>query len=993
MNFSTPALRLSIVLALLTLNLLLVAKWVGFIPDNTESALESRKILSESLAVQFSAGIARGDTQAIQHTLRSVVERNDTIRSAAIRTRTGELIAVTGEHLGHWTVPVGNQSTATHVMVPLYQNDHKWGTVEIRYVPLWKNDRVTGFSHSFTGLIVFIILGGFIGYFLILRRSLRELDPTAVIPERVQRAFDVLQEGVFILDVKEQIVMANKSFASLFEKTPEAMLGLKGSELGWLNYQTSEQVGQLPWFRVIREDLEHKGAALTLRNRHGAKINLSVNATRVTDNNGVCRGALVTLDDITRLEEKNLELGEMVEKLEIAQQEIRAKSDELEVLANLDPLTRCLNRRSLTTRFDALFTRAKTDRTYLSCLMVDVDHFKSVNDRYGHSAGDEVLKGVSDILRRSTRDTDLVGRYGGEEFCVVLPDLKLETAVRVAERIRQGIEENECGGVSVTASLGVASLELNANTPEELINHADKALYAAKESGRNRVLTWGTYETSVTGSDGNTDRKQTQLHPTEALAEGASQSQLIARIRELEGMLKKRTLELEHYEMYDVKTGLPTRSMFQDRIAQEIARCRRRNGIAAVLSMTIATVNRIHETLGYRAAEELLNACGQRANEVLRKDIDTVAMIDKFKGISMVSMINQTELGILLTDIKQVDSVTWVMKRLLDAFEKPFVIEQTEIYATAFFGVSMYPEDGQSVDVLYASATNACRHAQKLGGGTRYAFASQSLNRKAAEHLEMENLLHSAIGNEEFRIHYQPKITAGSGQIVGFEALLRWENSHLGSVSPAIFIPIAEQSGQIKAIGNWVVAGVCRQLREWREMGLDVLPVAINVSGVQLNQPSFVERIRKVMEEFRVEPRLMEIELTESSFIDAQGSILDILQQIRNLGIHIHMDDFGTGYSTLSQLRNLPLTGIKIDRSFVAEINKDESANKLITSIVSIAEAFGLGVVAEGVENRMQVDYLTQLGCDCQQGYYYSRPVSAEKAEAMLQKRTKALVP
>ena len=538
--------------------------------------------------------------------------------------------------------------------------------------------------------------------------------------------------------------MANTFFSGMFGKSPAAMIGLKGSELGWLECQSPKQVNRLPWFKVMEAGEEHKGASLSLLNSHGSKIKLAVNVAMVTDNAGKCRGTLVTFDDITQLEEKNFRLSYMVKKLRRAKAEIETKSQELETLANFDPLTLCLNRRSLAKKFDPLFTRAKAGGAHLSCLMLDIDFFKSVNDNYGHATGDQVIKAVADALKTSTRDTDLVGRYGGEEFCVVLPDLFLDKAVEIAERIRQVIEKKPCSGVNITISLGISCLESNTNKADELINQADKALYAAKKSGRNRVVTWGKDFDPVTQVDDDAKLLQeVSQSPT------IDTDQLQRRVQELEGQLEKRTLELEHYEMYDFKTGLPTRSLFENRIGHEIARGKRKNYLVAILSMSIDTIKRVRETLGHRAAEQLVKACGHRINDVLRENIDMVAVIENFKGMSTVSLLNQTEFGILLTDIKQVDHVTWVMKRMLDAFEKPFQIKGNEIYTSAYFGVSIFPHDGETVDELYSNATNACSYAQKIKGKDRYLFSSPSLNEMAVDQLKIENSLHEAIANDE----------------------------------------------------------------------------------------------------------------------------------------------------------------------------------------------------------------------------------------------------
>ena len=533
--------------------------------------------------------------------------------------------------------------------------------------------------------------------------------------------------------------------------------------------------------------------------------------------------------------------------------------------------------------------------------------------------------------------------------------------------------------------MGVASLELNTNKPEELVNQADKALYAAKKSGRNRVVTWGKDFNSVAEVDGGADIREPVSQSGESTTIDTDQTQLQRRVLELEGLLEKRTLELEHYEMYDFKTGLPTRSLFEDRIGHEIARGKRKNYLVAVLSMTIDTIRRVHETLGYRAAEKLVKACGQRLNDVLRENIDMVAVIESFKGMSTISLVNQTEFGILLTDIKQVDHVTWVMKRMLDAFEKPFTIKGNEIYTSAYFGVSIFPHDGQTVDELYSRATNACSYAQKLNGKERYLFSSQSLNEMAVNQLKIENSLHEAIKNDELQLHYQPKIEAATGQIAGFEALLRWQSAPLGSVPPDKFIPVAEQSGQIDRIGDWVIYHACKQLRTWMDMGLEVRPIAVNISGVQLRQQNLASRIQTILDEFDLDADLLEIELTESSLVDTSDQSFAILKKIKEMGLRVSMDDFGTGYSSLSYLRKIPLSGLKIDRSFISDINKDENADKLIASIVSIAHGLGLDVVAEGVEEKYQADHLIALGCEYLQGYYFSRPIPTCEVADILQ--------
>ena len=992
MIFKSPSMRLSVSLALLIVNWLFIAQVLGFIPDKTKSAMELRKSLAEALALQFSAAFEKGEFQILQTTLRAVVDRTKEIRSAAIRVQGGKLIALAGEHLANWRAPADGKSTPTYVHVPLLRNGVKCGTVEICFAPLWMDSLLGGISNSFVGLLVFVGLSCFISYFLIIKRTLKELDPTAVIPERVQRAFDILREGIIILDEKEHIVLSNKSFAALFGKSPEAMIGLKGSELGWIDRQSPQQLSQLPWLKLAQNEQDYAGASLRLINSKGNKIKLVANATRVIDNRKTYRGALVAFDSITQIEEKNFELNFMVNKLQDANEEIRKKSEVLDFLAKHDALTLCLNRRSFNEFLLDAFNQARTRDSHLSCIMIDIDFFKSVNDRYGHATGDRVIMAVADILKTSTRNSDRVSRYGGEEFCVVLPGMDLQATARVAERMRAIIEKKPCAGVKITISLGVSSLENNAGKAEELISQADKALYIAKNSGRNRVVSWGRETEIASLSLKNKDANRHELECEASKMYTAVQKQLQDRVSKFEGLLEQRTAELKHHQMYDEKTGFPTLALFEDRLAHEIARSKRKKILLAVVSATIDTAKRVCETLGDNAAQELVIAWGQRLNRTLRSNIGMVAMLNADSGTSTISGLNQAEFGILLTDIKQVDHVTWVIKRMIDAFEEPFQLNGTQIYASVYYGVSLYPHDGETVEKLYSSAVNASAYAKKRNGIDRYMFASSELNDMAASQLQIESLLHKAIPDNELQLHYQPKIEAATGRVAGFEALLRWRNPVLGVVLPNKFIPIAERGGLIDKLGDWIIRTACRQLRDWMNSGLEVVPISINMSSIQLRQNDLATRCLNHLKEFDIDSNLVEIELTESELVNNYDNSMTRLKQLKEAGFRLIMDDFGTGYSSLSYLRKIPLSGIKIDKSFIDDIDeKNEDSINLIASIISISHSLGLQVVAEGVESKHQAEHLASLGCELLQGYYFSRPVSSVKAADII--KEKVMVP
>ncbi len=471
----TPAVRISLGLVSLTVSLLLLGKFIGFAPDRTKAVLESRKNFSETLAIQFSAAAQRNDLSMIKATLQYFAKTDNDINSAAVRAVGGNLLAEAGNHLANWKSRSDGKSTATHVQIPIFQGKKRWATVEISFKPLWVGNIKSGFKNSYFSLILFVACTGFAGYFFLMKRTLRELDPSAVVPARVQSAFDVLKEGVLILDEKEHIVLANASLAKVLGKSTTELIGFKGSELGWRESKTAQAKDSLPWMRVLGGESSLFGVQLKLNRRNRQPVTFSVNVAPVLDGKGNRRGVLVTFDDITELEEKNLELNQTVNKLQITTEEVQIKNKELEFLASHDPLTHLLNRRSFNREFDSVFTKTQLLGGELSCIMCDIDHFKAVNDRYGHATGDKVIKMVAALMKNNCRDTDLVGRYGGEEFCIVLPGHDVEQAGIIANRIRLAIKDETSTGVTVTMSFGISSLKFNAPEPSELTNQADKA--------------------------------------------------------------------------------------------------------------------------------------------------------------------------------------------------------------------------------------------------------------------------------------------------------------------------------------------------------------------------------------------------------------------------------------------------------------------------------------------------------------------------------------
>jgi diguanylate cyclase (GGDEF)-like protein/PAS domain S-box-containing protein len=490
----SPVLRLTFGLVSLTASLLLVAQVLGLLPDRSGLELQARKDFCESLAVQLSWAASRNDMRSVQSTLATVVERNDDLLSAGIRTSGNILKASEGEHDLHWRVREDGKSTATHVQVPILHNGKPWGTVELTFRPLQADTGWGLLTNSSYSVVFFVVVVGFMFYFWFLRRAFKELDPSAVIPERVKAAFDVLAEGVLIVDVDGSIVLANQAFSDLTGLPADSLTGRDASKLEFVAAADGTRPAQYPWESAINDREHQTGVPLIRSDSSGAVRTLMVNGSPILDAAGETRGALATFDDVTDLEKRNAELRETLTHLSKSRAEVKRQNEELRYLATRDPLTSCLNRRAAFERFEHLIEASRKEGDPLSCIMTDIDHFKSINDRYGHAAGDKVIQFVAKKLRKETGSNDIVARYGGEEFLVVLPNADSDKAREMAERIRIAIQsdflEQFSASRELTVSLGVAMHNGGTESPLDLVNRADQALYAAKSAGRNRVVTY-----------------------------------------------------------------------------------------------------------------------------------------------------------------------------------------------------------------------------------------------------------------------------------------------------------------------------------------------------------------------------------------------------------------------------------------------------------------------------------------------------------------------
>ncbi|QDV19552.1 putative diguanylate cyclase YcdT [Gimesia panareensis] len=474
-------------LVLLTLSTLLIACSLKLAPNLNRVQMEDRARYCEALAVSSSLFLTQGNTEALKGYLDAVVKHNPDISAAVLRQQDGSIFLQTGKTDDLTGTSAENRFNK--VRIELREENHPWGQLEI-YFPVENLGLLSLWQMPMARYITFVVACCFLGFYLFLRKTLQSLNPSKVIPGRVQEALDTLAGGLLILDTREQIVLANKTIARALRSNPDQLQGQVVSQLPWIQQAEGETNDELPWTRVLREGTTHKGVTLSLESNAAVADCFVVSCAPVLDDLGRMRGVLVSFEDVTELEKKKSELREMLQALHESREEIQKKNEELQHLATRDPLTSCLNRRSFYEQMETLWEQAQKQGTPLGCILLDIDHFKSINDNYGHSTGDLVLKGIGGALMDLVEEPGVLCRYGGEEFCILLPDHDIDQTDQVAERYRLAVESLEFDDLKVTSSFGATAISLGAENPQDLLDEADKCLYAAKRGGRNQVARW-----------------------------------------------------------------------------------------------------------------------------------------------------------------------------------------------------------------------------------------------------------------------------------------------------------------------------------------------------------------------------------------------------------------------------------------------------------------------------------------------------------------------
>ena len=430
---------------------------------------------------------------------------------------------------------------------------------------------------------------------------------------------------------------------------------------------------------------------------------------------------------------------------------------------------------------------------------------------------------------------------------------------------------------------------------------------------------------------------------------------------------------VRHLAHYDALTDLPNRTLFHDRLQQAVIQAQRNREQVAVMFIDLDRFKVINDTLGHSTGDLLLQAVAQRLTNCIRQG-DTVCR----QG--------GDEFVILLPKVNHAEDAALVAQKILDALTQPFFIEGHELHISASVGISFFPSDGVSPEILMKHADVAMYRAKELGRNN-YQFYFSSLNARSLERLALETSLRRAIEHGELELYYQPLVDAKGGALVGMEALVRWHHHDLGMILPGQFIPLAEETGLIVPIGEWVLRTACTQAQAWCKQGYGPLQISVNLSARQFRQADFAGHVRKVFEDTGFDPHCLELEVTESMLMNNLEENIITLNELKAMGISIAVDDFGTGYSSLSYLKRLPIDTLKIDRSFVGEVtgNRDDAA--IVEAIISMAQSLSLKVIAEGVENVEQRDFLEAQHCDEMQGYLFSYPLPASQFVELLKKQ------
>lgn len=942
-----PTLWLSFGLTAFTLSVTLLAYTVGLLPDGHKLALDSRAKVAESLAIQLVSAVNRNDAAGLEEVLTSVVSRNDDVLSGAIRQVDGAIVFEAGSHSKNWIAPPHGKSTPTHVTVPLIGSSGHQGSIELAFAEPEAAKRVLGMPASMLVFLLFLMSFGFIGYFILLRRTLRQLDPGRVIPERVQKAFDTLGEGVIIVDEKQRMVLINKSFMRTCGDRQKLEVGAKINSLSWRMVDGSAKAGGFPWYSAIKLGEEVNRDLLSLRTADGQIVNFNVSATVIANEKGRTIGAIITLSDLTQSKRIEDEYNSAIDKLGRAQEEAQHYRQELEYARSHDALTGCLNRQSFIIELERRMGASSNPDRLVSTVCFKIDQLSEINQAHGVALADKLMVALTDTLDAVLEGDEFVGRINAGTFCIALPGKQARDAQNMARTVQQIFDAETArylpGQQRTTLSFGLSKTDQLNSSAHGLMNRTLFALDSAKRNGGDKTVEWD---------------KQSVAEATSLKSEAATSQPSYSQHHMGGPVLSKQggvgTLAAD--SAVEMK-------FFLDSVDHALDLAKDKNNQLAVVQISIDSWEYLSEAITISGVEALLN-------EVSRRCAGAVRASDH-----LVSLHNSGDILIRLSEFELVLQIEHILEQIMAELETPVTVNDQQIHVSANAGTALFPQDGSTSTILLRNAGIAMRRAKDEALAKKYRFYSVDMIQGSQERLVIESGIRDALQNDDFELHFQPIINAKTAAISAAECLLRCNSLRLKGFRIDQIVNVAEMSALSLEIDKWVLKTALAQLAKWDETGIFLPKISINVSAHQLTNILFMDHVYASIAAAPVAPHRIQIEVTETARIAGVEIAATQVKRLQQLGVVIALDDFGTGQASLSYLQRLHPDIIKIDRSFVDGVHTNHANATLVSATTVMAHSLGLKVVAEGVEQDGELEFLCNIGCDEIQGYLFAKPM------------------
>jgi diguanylate cyclase (GGDEF)-like protein/PAS domain S-box-containing protein len=827
---------------------------------------------------------------------------------------------------------------------------------------------VAVYPFGYVSILAFVVVAG---------RTFRKYDFVALTPSlAAQEIIGSMADVLFVCDQEGRIEFANRAAANILGY---AESDLAGKRINDLLAQETDLAGKLQR-RSLRND------EYVFAGKDGERIDLTLSIAPVV-HDGVPAGAVIIGRDMR--ERKRAE-REVLQAVTLLQSTLDSTADGILVIGNGGRIVSYNQRFLEMWHLPQSVMNQRDDRAALKHVAAQlanaddfVKTFETITARPGAESFD--LLELRDGRRFEGYSTGRVVAHQGEEvetirvwsFRDVTARFTAEAALRESEiRYRLLFEQNAAGvcvsrldGLIVDCNATFAAMLGSRRT--DLIGRTMPDLYANPSEADELIALLKSVGTlnSVEIELRRADRRAVWVLENLVLVGDEENGVVHATVVDISDR-KRAEEQIEFHAYHDVLTHLPNRKLFTDRLRHSLTRAKRNNKAAAVMFIDIDHFKSINDTMGHTAGDELLLEMARRLRECVRDD-DTVARL------------GGDEFTIILSELRQAEDAVQVAEKILAAVQEPLKIAGKPITVSASIGIALYPVDGVDPESLLRNADSAMYRAKEEGRNT-YQLCTDEMKQRALERLAVESRLRSAVREHQLVLAYQPQIDLVTGRTIGVEALVRWNDPERGIVLPASFIPIAEETRLILPLGEWVLRTACKQMKEWQDGGAGPIRIAVNLSARQFQQHDLVDMVRSALEESKLSPSSLELEITETTAMQNAEATVETLHALRELGVSISIDDFGMGYSSLNYLRRFPITGVKIDRAFVSDVMVSDGDAAIVSAVIGMARNLRLRVIAEGVETAEQFAFLRSRDCDEAQGFYFSRPLPADDVTRIL---------